>query len=63
MVVLDRMTPEEIRSARNRLGMSQMGLANALGTHIATVVAWEKGINPISGPADTAIRLMLERPR
>jgi len=57
----ERMPPEEIKAARARLHLSQMGLANAIGAHVATIIAWENGRNPISGPADTAIRLMLER--
>ncbi len=54
------MTPEEIREARTQLGWSQMALANALHVHIATVAAWERGTNPISGPAVVAIRYMLQ---
>ncbi len=54
------MTAEEIKEARTRLGWSQMALANALHVHIATVAAWERGTNPISGPAIVALRYMLK---
>jgi DNA-binding transcriptional regulator YiaG len=58
------LTPDEIRLARESLGLSQQGLADALsmGTDGARRVrAWEKGDREITGPASVAIRLMVER--
>lgn len=38
-----RMTPEEIRDFRSKLGMSQGDLAQALGYHNSTLSCWESG--------------------
>ena len=58
------MTPEDVKTARKTLGLSARGLAEALnlGTHGGrTVRRWESGETPISGPAQVAIKLMLEK--
>lgn len=62
-MIQDRMTKEEFKDSRERLGYSLMGMANALHVHINTIVAWEQGVNPVSGPATVAVRLILERSR
>jgi hypothetical protein len=57
-------TPAELKSARERLGLSTAGLAEALrmgkggGRHIRKL---EAGQHPISGPIAVAVELMLER--
>lgn len=59
-----RMDRWEIRSARARLGLSTAGLAKALRLGKdggRTVRRWEAGDTPISGTAQVAIELMLER--
>lgn len=58
------MTPAEIRSARQSLGLSTNGLAEALRLGKGggrTVRRWESGETPISGPAQVAIELLLEK--
>lgn len=55
----------EIRRARHSLGLSQAGLADALKmtspNGARRVRAWELGEMPITGPAEVALRLMLEK--
>jgi len=41
------MSPIELRSRREALGLSQQGLAECLGVKQATVSAWEKGTRVI----------------
>jgi DNA-binding transcriptional regulator YiaG len=56
------MTPNEIKSARLALGMSQRQLAETLrmGTDGGRAVRrWESGDRPVSGPASVAIEAML----
>ena len=58
------MTPADIKAARQRLGLTQAGLAGRLrlsGANAAdTVRSWEAGRRPISGPAQVAIEMMLK---
>jgi DNA-binding transcriptional regulator YiaG len=55
------MTPTELIAARKQLGLSQAGLAAALGlTSDRTIRRWEAGDMPITGPAELAIRYMLK---
>lgn len=56
------MTPEEVKAARQKLGMTQTGMAVALelsGADSATVRSWENGRRTPSGPVRVAIKLML----
>lgn len=54
------MTPAEIKSARATLGLSQAGLARALGLADDRIIRrWEAGDVAITGPARLAIRYML----
>jgi transcriptional regulator with XRE-family HTH domain len=58
------MTPEELRTSRKRLGMTQAQLAEALQLGKdgkRAIRRWEMGERPISGPVTVAITLMLER--
>jgi DNA-binding transcriptional regulator YiaG len=58
----DLLTPDEIRLARESLGLSQSELADALcmgNDGARRVRAWEKGEREITGPASVAIGLML----
>jgi DNA-binding transcriptional regulator YiaG len=55
-------SPAEVRAARQHLGLSTNGLAEALALGKGggrTVRRWESGETPITGPASVAIRLML----
>lgn len=42
------MTPEELKSLRATLGLTQPQLAERLGVQPNTVYRWEAGIHPIS---------------
>jgi len=57
------MTPEDIKAAREALGLTQWELADALeleGNYGKdTVRNWERGKRPITGPARVALRLMV----
>lgn len=53
------MTPDDLRAFRNKLGLSQAGLARALGVDVMTVSRWERGAMAIQHP--TILRLALER--
>jgi DNA-binding transcriptional regulator YiaG len=58
------LTPDEIKTARQRLGLSANGLAEALRLGKGggrTVRRWEAGDVAITGPASVAIELLLER--
>jgi DNA (cytosine-5)-methyltransferase 1 len=58
------MKPSEVKAARTTLGYSQRELADALrlgANGERTVRRWEQGDVPITGPAQVAIELMLER--
>lgn len=58
------MTPDALRTARKSLGLTQHGLAEALRMGkwgFQSVAKWEKGENPIPGPAQVAIELMLDK--
>lgn len=60
------MTPDDLKTARQRLGLTQKGLAEALrlGSNGGrTVRRWEAGDMPITGPATVAIELMLKAKR
>lgn len=59
------MQPDQVKGARERLGLTQRELAARL--HLAepygkdVVRSWETGRRPISGPAQAALELMLEK--
>ena len=41
------MTPEQMKAARAKLGLSQPKFASAIGMSSSAVKAWEQGNNPI----------------
>ena len=56
------MTPEQFRAARKTLGLTQKGLAVELrmGKHgWQSISKWECGDNPVPGPVEVALELML----
>lgn len=58
------MTGTELLTIRkNELGLTQTGLANALGVNLSTVWRWEKGQLPISGVVTKAIEKLVEDAR
>jgi putative transcriptional regulator len=53
------MTPTEIKSIRQRYGLSQSELAALLRiSDLRTIRRWEKGEVPVSGPASIVLELM-----
>ena len=58
------MTPQQFKSARKTLGLTQKGMAELLRlspkTGARTIRAWEAGDTPISGPASLALELHLK---
>lgn len=58
------MTPAEFRDTRKRLGLTQQGLAEALRMGRwgwQTISKWESGKQPVPGPVQVALDLMLRR--
>ena len=56
------MTPQALKRARRRLGLSQKGLARALGVASdRTIRRWESGSLDIKGSAIVALGFILER--
>ncbi len=53
------MTPQDITAARQRLGLTQAGLADRIGTTQSTVSRWEAGRVPISRSAERLIEIWL----
>ena len=49
------MTPNEIRNARRRLGLTQAQLAAVMGVRGPTISEWERGAR---SPGDTSARLL-----
>ena len=49
---------DEIRTIRNRAGMTQTTLANYLGVSKKTVEAWEKGRTHPPGPAYSLLEIL-----
>ena len=55
------LTPDEVRDARQKLGMTQEAMSLELGMNQDAVRSWERGRNPCRGPAVLAIKYLLER--
>lgn len=55
------MTPEQCRSARALLGLTQPQLARAAGLGLSTIVDFERERRMISEQANGAIRVALEQ--
>lgn len=56
------MTREELRAIRQKLGLSQLALAEKVGVSLRAVVHWEGGTRKIPEPAARLIA-SLEQPR
>jgi len=52
------MTPDQLKSIRATLGLSQQSLADQLGVSRNTVNRWEMGVHPISPLVDKLIRTL-----
>lgn len=53
-----RLTPSELRTVRDRLGMTQAQFADALGMHVNTVACMERGDKPISSRTVAAVEML-----
>ncbi len=53
------MTEAEIKKARKRLGMTQAGLAEALGMQRNSVARMERGEQPIMRTTELAVKYLL----
>ena len=53
------MTPEQLKKARQALGLTQRGLADKLGIKLSKLRNWEQGRNAVSDEAVTAIRWLV----
>ena len=53
------MTPDDLATIRQRLGLTQAELARLLDVPDSTVSRWERGLMAIASP--TILRLALER--
>ncbi len=56
-----RMTPQEFRVAREKLGLSVEKLARLLVVHPRTVQRWQNSNQNVPGPVAKAIRLLAEQ--
>jgi DNA-binding transcriptional regulator YiaG len=54
-------TKEEIRSLRQHLKLTQMKLAEELGTRQQTISEWEKGLYRPRGASATLLSIVAER--
>jgi len=55
----DTMTGQELRQARKRLKMTQVGLADALEVHWNTIARAERGELPILKTTELAVKYLL----
>lgn len=54
-----KLTPEQMKSLREKRGWTQQHLADLLGVHRATVGRWEKSEIPIPMPSQISARWIL----
>ena len=54
------MTREQIKQARQSLGLTQVAMAKAMGIGTRKWERWEGGHSPISDEGATLLRLMVE---
>lgn len=58
-----RLSADEVRAVRERLGYSQVVFAKALGVDPGTVRSWEQGTRTISGAARRLIQIVDHQPQ
>ena len=54
------MTGEELKRARNALGMSRSELARAIGSNHSTIGSWETSRHKVGAVAEKSIRDLME---
>lgn len=57
------MTPEQVKQARQEMGLTQAAMAKRLGILERKWKRWEYGESPISAEGATLIKLLLEHER
>ena len=55
---LKKFKPEEIKSIRTSIGMTQKLFASYMGVSFKTIEAWEEGINNPNGSANRLLSMM-----
>jgi putative transcriptional regulator len=55
--------PEEVRSIRYRLRLSQLDFATMIGVSVSTLQGWEEGRHHPDGPAQALLRICAKSPR
>ena len=55
------MTPDDLKSSRASLGLSQPQLAAAIGHPVASVRNWEQGRRRIPGSVEVVVKMLLEK--
>lgn len=53
------MKPQELKGARQKLGLSQQAGADLIGTKLRTWQDWEYGITPVPGPVSALLYLLV----
>ena len=61
MTAKDSMTAEELKAARETLGLTQEGLAIRTGLSVDTIRAYEQGARPVSNIAATFISAIVKQ--
>lgn len=54
------MTKEQLKQARQQLGLTQAAMAAKMGIILRKWERWEGGHNPISAEGETLLRLLVE---
>jgi DNA-binding transcriptional regulator YiaG len=57
------MSPEEFKSGRSAIGLTQTELARRLGVHPLTVSRWERGFSLIPNPVEKLMQLWVKARR
>lgn len=57
------MTPEQIKRARQSLGLNQSEMARAMGVHRVTYTKWERGEQVITAGPATEIEMLIHMQR
>lgn len=50
------MTPDDLKTTRATLALTQQQLAETIGVTVSTIAKWEQGIHPIPPMAATLLR-------
>ena len=56
------MTPKQLKSARESLGLGPVDMARLLNTTYPTYYTWSSGISKITGPTARLVEMALKHP-